>query len=158
MPARPSNCRFDATLARLKPWLESARHRKVGQHLKYDRHVFANHGIELRGIADDTLLESYVLESDKSHDLGALASRHLGLKTISYDDVTGKGAGPDFLRRGRRSSKRRRLRRRGCRRDPARASGAGAAPRSKSRVWSGSTATSSCRWPKCCSAWNATAC
>ncbi len=81
-----------SALARLKPWLESARHRKVGQHLKYDRHVFANQGIALGGVVDDTLLESYVLESDKPHDLGALASRHLGLKTVAYDDVTGKGA------------------------------------------------------------------
>jgi len=88
----PPQLTFDATLAKLKPWLESAQHRKVGQHLKYDRHIFANHGIELRGIQDDTLLESYVLESDKSHDLGNLAERHLGLKSISYDDITGKGA------------------------------------------------------------------
>ncbi|HZV53731.1 MAG TPA: DNA polymerase I, partial [Rhodocyclaceae bacterium] len=88
----PPQLTFDETLAKLKPWLESPRHRKVGQHLKYDRHIFANHGIELRGIQDDTLLESYVLESDKSHDLGNLAERHLGLKSISYDDVTGKGA------------------------------------------------------------------
>ncbi|MHB1360493.1 MAG: DNA polymerase I [Rhodocyclaceae bacterium] len=80
------------TLDRLKPWLESPAHKKVGQHLKYDRHVFANHGIALGGIVADTLLESYVLESDQSHDLGALATRHLGLQTISYDDVTGKGA------------------------------------------------------------------
>ena len=80
------------TLDKLKPWLESASHHKVGQHLKYDRHVFANHGIELRGIVADTLLESYVLESDQSHELGSLAERHCGLKTISYDDVTGKGA------------------------------------------------------------------
>jgi DNA polymerase-1 len=90
--AVPPQLTFDATLARLKPWLESAQHKKVGQHLKYDRHIFANHGIELRGISDDTLLESYILESDKSHDLGNLAERHLGLKSISYDDVTGKGA------------------------------------------------------------------
>ena len=90
--AVPPQLTFDATLARLKPWLESPQHKKVGQHLKYDRHVFANHGVELRGIADDTLLESYILESDKSHDLGNLAERHLGLKSISYDDVTGKGA------------------------------------------------------------------
>jgi DNA polymerase-1 len=88
----PAQLTFDEVLARLKPWLESDRPQKVGQHLKYDRHVFANHGIELRGIVDDTLLESYVLESDKSHDLGNLAERHLGLKSISYDDVTGKGA------------------------------------------------------------------
>jgi DNA polymerase I len=88
----PAQLSLDEVLARLKPWLESERAQKVGQHLKYDRHVFANHGIDLRGIADDTLLESYVLESDKSHDLGNLAERHLGLKSISYDEVTGKGA------------------------------------------------------------------
>jgi DNA polymerase-1 len=88
----PPQLSFDATLAKLKPWLEAAQHKKVGQNLKYDRHIFANHGIELRGIANDTLLESYVLESDKSHDLGNLAERHLGLKSISYDEVTGKGA------------------------------------------------------------------
>jgi DNA polymerase-1 len=88
----PAQLPFDATLARLKPWLASANHKKVGQHLKYDRHVFANHGIALAGIVDDTLLQSYVLESDQPHDLGSLATRHLGLKTISYDEVTGKGA------------------------------------------------------------------
>ena len=88
----PEQLPFDATLAKLKPWLESASHKKVGQHLKYDRHVFANHGIHLAGIVDDTLLESYVLESDQSHELGSLTERHCGLKTISYDDVTGKGA------------------------------------------------------------------
>ncbi|SMB21871.1 fused DNA polymerase I 5'-_3' exonuclease; 3'-_5' polymerase; 3'-_5' exonuclease [Sterolibacterium denitrificans] len=79
-------------LARLRPWLEAAARPKLGQHLKYDRHVLANHGIALRGIHDDTLLASYVLESDRPHDLGALAMRHLGLATLSYDDITGKGA------------------------------------------------------------------
>ena len=88
----PAQLPLDDTLAKLKPWLESGQHRKLGQHLKYDRHVFANHGIFLAGIAEDTLLESYVLESDKPHDLGSLAARHAGLKTISYDEVTGKGA------------------------------------------------------------------
>ena len=88
----PDQLPFDATLEKLRPWLESAKHKKLGQHLKYDRHVFANHGIRLAGIVDDTLLESYVLESDQSHELGNLAERHCGLKTISYDDVTGKGA------------------------------------------------------------------
>jgi DNA polymerase-1 len=85
----PDQLPLDAALVQLKPWFESPSHAKVGQHLKYDRHVFANHGIELRGISDDTLLASYVLESDKPHDLGSLASRHLGLKTLSYDDLTG---------------------------------------------------------------------
>jgi len=88
----PDQLPFDATLKKLRPWLESANHRKLGQHLKYDRHVFANHGIALRGIVEDTLLESYVLESDQSHELGNLAARHCGLKTIGYDDITGKGA------------------------------------------------------------------
>ncbi|MDO8930784.1 MAG: DNA polymerase, partial [Rhodocyclaceae bacterium] len=88
----PDQLPLAEALARLRPWLESAQHAKLGQHLKYDRHVFANHGIDLRGITEDTLLESYVLESDKTHDLGALAARHAGLKTISYDEITGKGA------------------------------------------------------------------
>ena len=89
----PQQLPFAETLARLKPWLESDAHKKLGQNLKYDRHIFANHGIKLNGVADDTLLQSYVYESDKPHDLGALAARHCDLKTISYDDVTGKGAG-----------------------------------------------------------------
>ena len=88
----PEQLGRDAALARLKPLLESSEPRIVGQHLKYDRHVFANHGITLGGVIDDTLLQSYVLEAHQSHELGSLASRHLGLATISYDDVTGKGA------------------------------------------------------------------
>ncbi len=81
-----------AALAKLKPLLESREPKIIGQHLKYDRHVFANAGIALGGVLDDTLLQSYVLEAHQSHELGNLASRHLGLATISYDDVTGKGA------------------------------------------------------------------
>lgn len=69
---------------------------KIGQNLKYDQHVFANHGITLRGVAHDTLLQSYVLESGKDavrgHDLGRqLALRHLGLETVSYEQLCGKG-------------------------------------------------------------------
>jgi DNA polymerase-1 len=82
----------DEVLARLKPWLESAKHNKVLQNAKYDQHVFANHGIALAGIAHDTMLQSYVIESDKGHDLGQLCSRHLGLATIAYEDLCGKGA------------------------------------------------------------------
>jgi DNA polymerase-1 len=81
-----------AVLAKLKPLLENREPKIVGQHLKYDRHIFANYGIRLGGVVDDTLLQSYVLEAHQSHELGNLASRHLGLATISYDDVTGKGA------------------------------------------------------------------
>jgi DNA polymerase-1 len=78
-------------LARMKPWLESASHLKVGQNLKYDSHIFANYGITLGGIQFDTLLESYVLESHLAHNMDSLAERHLGLKTIRYEEVCGKG-------------------------------------------------------------------
>lgn len=82
----------EQTLERLRPWLENPTARKVGQHLKYDQHVLANHGIALRGVAHDTLLQSYVLEAHQPHHLESLARRHLGLETLSYQDVTGKGA------------------------------------------------------------------
>jgi DNA polymerase I len=80
-------------LATLKAWLEDAGKPKVGQHLKYDSHIFANHGVTLRGIAHDTLLESYVFESHKNHSMDNLALRHLGHKTITFEEVCGKGAG-----------------------------------------------------------------
>jgi len=89
----PEQLDLAATLAQLRPWLEDARSPKLGQHLKYDTHVFANHGIDLAGIAHDTLLQSYVLESHQSHDMDSLAMRHLGVQTITYEDVAGKGAG-----------------------------------------------------------------
>lgn len=91
-PDMPEQLPIDEVLARLKPWLESAKHKKVGQHLKYDAQVIANYGIALNGIEHDTLLESYVLESHRSHDMDSLALRHLGVKTIKYEDVAGKGA------------------------------------------------------------------
>ena len=84
---------FEAAIAILRPWLESPAHAKVGQNLKYDAHIFANHGITLAGIAHDTLLQSYVIESHKSHDMDSLAMRHLGRTTIKYEEVAGKGAG-----------------------------------------------------------------
>jgi DNA polymerase I len=79
-------------LAALKPWLENDAKAKVGQHLKYDSHVFANHGIQVQGITQDTLLESYVLESHKKHDMDSLSLRWLNRKTISYEEICGKGA------------------------------------------------------------------
>jgi len=88
----PSQLAREHVLARLKPWLEDVAKPKLGQHLKYDSHIFANYGIALRGIAHDTLLESYVFESHKSHDMDSLALRHLNRKTISYEEVCGKGA------------------------------------------------------------------
>ena len=81
----------DLVLARMKPWLESTTSLKVGQNLKYDAHIFANYGITLKGVAFDTLLESYVLESHMPHNMDSLAERHLGMKTIRYEDVCGKG-------------------------------------------------------------------
>jgi DNA polymerase I len=78
-------------LARLLPWLEDASKAKVGQNLKYDAHIFANYGITLQGIAFDTLLESYVLESHLPHNMDSMAERHLGIKTIRYEEVCGKG-------------------------------------------------------------------
>jgi DNA polymerase-1 len=91
-PGAPDQLDREQTLLKLKPWLESESHKKLGQNLKYDQHIFANHGISLAGIHDDTLLQSYVLESHKSHDMDSLAMRHLQVKTISYADVAGKGA------------------------------------------------------------------
>lgn len=91
-PGAPDQLDCTQALQKLKSWLESAGHKKLGQNLKYDQHIFANHGIRLAGIAEDTLLESYVLESHKPHELGNLALRHLGLATVSYADVVGKGA------------------------------------------------------------------
>jgi DNA polymerase-1 len=87
----PQQLSLDEALNKLKPWLESAEKPKLGQNLKYDKHVFANHGIQLNGIAHDTLLQSYVLESHRPHNMDNMAMRHLDIKTISYDDVTGKG-------------------------------------------------------------------
>ncbi|MXS81656.1 DNA polymerase I [Nitrosomonas oligotropha] len=87
----PQQLAFDTVLNRLKPWLENPAKPKLGQNLKYDKHVFANHGIQLNGIEHDTLLQSYVLESHRPHNMDSLALRHLDVKTISYDDVTGKG-------------------------------------------------------------------
>ncbi|RQR35745.1 DNA polymerase I [Burkholderia sp. Bp9143] len=91
-PDLPEQLPIDDVLARLKPWLESADRKKVGQHLKYDAQVLANYDIALNGIEHDTLLESYVLESHRTHDMDSLALRHLGVKTIKYEDVAGKGA------------------------------------------------------------------
>ncbi len=91
-PGAPDQLGRDHVLAKLKPWLEDAAKAKVGQHLKYDCHVLENYGIRVQGIAHDTLLESYVYESHKSHDMDSLALRWLDRKTIAYQDVCGKGA------------------------------------------------------------------
>jgi DNA polymerase-1 len=91
-PDAPTQLPLDEVLAKLKPWLEDATKPKLGQHVKYDRHVFANHGIEVQGYAHDTMLQSYVLEVHKPHGLSSLADRHLGRSGISFEDLCGKGA------------------------------------------------------------------
>ncbi len=91
-PGAPAQLDPARVLARLKPWLEDGARPKLGQHAKYDMHVFANHGLALRGVVHDTLLESYVLESHRAHDMDSLAERYLGVKTITYEEVCGKGA------------------------------------------------------------------
>ena len=91
-PGAPTQLNLAHVLSRLKPWLEDASKPKLGQHLKYDKHIFANHGITLNGIVHDTLLESYVLEAHKPHDMDSQALRHLGHKTITFEEVAGKGA------------------------------------------------------------------
>ena len=88
----PPQIGVERALELLRPWFEDTSKKKLGQHSKYDQHVLANHGVTVRGIEHDTLLQSYVLESHMRHDMDSLAKQHLGLSTISYDDVTGKGA------------------------------------------------------------------
>ncbi len=88
----PAQLGRDEVLARLAPWLEDAHRGKLGHDLKFVEHALANHGITLRGCAHLTMLQSYVLESHKPHDLASLALRHLDIATLPYDAITGKGA------------------------------------------------------------------
>jgi len=88
----PEQIALERALAVLKPWLESASRAKAGHNVKFGQHVLANHGIALRGVAHDVLLESYVIESSARHDVESLAQRHLGEKPLSIDEVTGTGA------------------------------------------------------------------
>ena len=92
-PGAPDQLDRQQVLDRLRPILEDESVGKVGQHLKYDANVLANHDITLRGIREDTMLESYVLDSTSSrHDLDTLALSHLNQSTISFEEVAGKGA------------------------------------------------------------------
>ena len=92
-PDAPEQLPFEETLAKLKPILEDKNKNKIGQNLKYDMEVFANHGIALRGVVHDTMLESYVVNSTSGrHDMDTLASTLLNIETIHYEDVAGKGA------------------------------------------------------------------
>ncbi|MCP5266078.1 MAG: DNA polymerase I [Burkholderiaceae bacterium] len=88
----PDQLDRDEVLTLLRPWLEDPDRAKVGQNLKYDMHVLQNHGIRLRGVRHDTMLQSYVFEAHRSHDMDSLAARHLDRRTITYAEVAGKGA------------------------------------------------------------------
>ncbi|SFH98289.1 DNA polymerase I [Collimonas sp. OK307] len=88
----PAQLSREFVLEKMRSWLEDDSKPKVGQNLKYDSHIFANQGVSLRGIVHDTLLESYVFESHRSHDMDSLAMRHLNHQTITFQEVCGKGA------------------------------------------------------------------
>ena len=91
-PGAPDQLSEQEVLGALKPLLEDESKQKIGQNLKYDAHVLANHDIALRGIAEDTMLESYVLDSTQRHNMDDLALRLLGHSTIHFEDIAGKGA------------------------------------------------------------------
>ena len=91
-PGAPEQLSREYVLERLKPWLESDA-KKVGHHLKYDAHVFMNYGIRLRGMAYDSMLESFVLDSTATrHDMDLVAGRYLHVQTTKYEEIAGKGA------------------------------------------------------------------
>jgi len=90
-PAAPKQLSEKDVLGGLKPLLENAKKAKIGQNLKYDAHVLANHGIHMQGIAEDTMLESYVLDSTQRHDMDTMALRLLAHETIHFVDIAGKG-------------------------------------------------------------------
>jgi DNA polymerase-1 len=92
-PGAPDQLNREQTLAKLKPLLEDAKRHKVGHHLKYDAHVLLNQGIRLAGMRYDSMLESYVLNSTATrHDMDSCAKLYLGIDTVKYEDVAGKGA------------------------------------------------------------------
>lgn len=92
-PGAPAQLDLRETLDALRPLLESPRHRKLGQHGKYDLHVLRRHGVAVDGYHDDTMLESFVWNSSATrHDMDSLAKRYLGYDTIKFEDVAGKGA------------------------------------------------------------------
>ena len=92
-PGAPEQLNREDVLRQFKPLLESQQHAKLGHHLKYDAHIFANYGIDVKGMRYDSMLESYVLNSTSGrHDMDTVAKKYLGVDTIHYEDVCGKGA------------------------------------------------------------------
>ena len=93
IPVRPSSCRATTCWRASKPGSRTSARRKVGHHLKYDAHILARYDIRLAGMAYDSMLESYVLNSVATrHDMDSVARQYLGKETIHYEDVAGKGA------------------------------------------------------------------
>lgn len=90
-PGAPEQLDEATVLGALKPILEDSNKAKLGQNLKYDTHVLQNHGIKMQGIAEDTMLESYVLDSTQRHDMDSMALRLLGHNTVHFEDIAGKG-------------------------------------------------------------------
>lgn len=91
-PGAPQQLAREYVLSAMKPFLEDAQAKKVGHHLKYDAHIFARYGIRLRGMAFDSMLESYVLNSVATrHDMNSVARYYLNAETIHFEDVAGKG-------------------------------------------------------------------
>lgn len=90
-PGAPEQLTEQEVLGGLKSILQDSSKKKIGQNLKYDAHILLNHGIELSGIAQDTMLESYVLDSTKRHNMDDMALRFLGRNTIHFEDIAGKG-------------------------------------------------------------------
>lgn len=90
-PGAPEQLDEATVLGALKPILEDSSKAKLGQNLKYDAHVLQNHGIKMQGIAEDTMLESYVLDSTQRHDMDSMALRLLGHNTVHFEDIAGKG-------------------------------------------------------------------
>jgi len=92
-PGVPRQLDRDLVIGKLKPLLEDAALPKLGQHIKYDMNVLSSYGVALKGIAYDTMLESYVLNSTGSrHDMDSLALKYLSYRTVHYEDVAGKGS------------------------------------------------------------------
>jgi DNA polymerase I len=90
-PGAPEQLPVAVVLDKLRAWLQDPKALKLGQNVKYDQHVLANHGIAVAGYAHDTMLQSYVLECHRPHGLASLAERHLGRHGLSYEDLCGKG-------------------------------------------------------------------
>ena len=154
----PQQLPLDLVLARLKPWFENPAKKKLGQNVKYDQHVLANHGIALAGVAHDTMLQSYVLESHRPHDMDSLALRHLDVKTLELCGRHRQGRIANQFRPGQRSRDATEYSAEDA--DVTRAAASGRSTRGSppTRASISSIRRSRCRPAKCCFGWSAPAC